>query len=215
MKTFVALIIALIVTATACGASEEAPEFSPPAVVAGWAEAVESRGFEAATAAVFEPSMVIVLAAENNLPASETATMLSDGITPAVAAAYWSSFRDGFDAFAGRPISNLNVGASEEIEAGDVTWAVVTVRVQEDASAPVFTRDDGGWLVDLVATLAPGFVEPLETYLGSLPGDADGDAVRAAYVDVVVPAMWAAIEAGGHDDDFSRRALALIEAASG
>ncbi|MFV9673722.1 MAG: hypothetical protein ACNYZH_10895 [Acidimicrobiia bacterium] len=214
MKTFIPLALALVLAATACGASEEDPESSPPAVVAGWAEAVEVRDFEAATEAVFEPSMVIVLAAENSLPAAETAAMLSDGVTPAVAAAYWSSFRDGFDAFAGRPISTLNVGASEEIEAGDELWAVVTVRAQEDASAPVFTRDEGGWLVDLVATLAPGFIEPLALYLESLPADPDGDVVRQAYVDVVVPALWAAIEAGGHDDEFTRRALALIEAAS-
>jgi hypothetical protein len=215
MKTLLPLLLALAMAVTACGTSEDSPEASPPAIVAGWAEAVEGRDFDAATAAVFEPSMIIVLAAENNLPASETAAMLSDGVTPAVAAAYWSSFRDGFDAFAGRPISTLNVGSSEEVEAGDVLWAVVTVRAQEDASAPVFTRDEGGWLVDLVATLAPGFVEPLAVYLESLPDDADGDAIRQAYVDVVVPALWAAIEAGGHDDDFARRALALIEAASG
>ncbi len=213
MKTLISLFLALSVVATACGASEEDPDSSPPAVVAAWADAVEERDFDAATEAVFEPSMVIVLAAENDLPAAETAAMLVDGVTPAVAAAYWSSFRDGFDAFAGRPISTLNVGASEEFEAGDVRWAVVTVRAQEDASAPVFTRDDGRWLVDLVATLAPGFIEPLAVYLESLPADDDGEAVRQAYVDVVVPALWAAIDAGGHDDDFTRRALALIEAA--
>lgn len=212
MKTLIPMTLALAMAASACGASEDDPESSPPAIVADWAEAVEVRDFDAATAAVFEPSMILVLAAENDLPASETAFMLENGVTPAVAAAYWSSFRDGFDAFAGRPISTLNVGASEEIEAGDVLWAVVTVRAQEDASAPVFTRDQGGWLVDLVASLSPGFIEPLAAYLDGLPNDTDGDAVRQAYTDVVAPAMWAAIEAGGHDDDFARRALALIEA---
>lgn len=215
MKTLVPLVLALVMAAAACGASEENPDSSPPAVVAGWAEAVEVRDFETATTAVFEPSMVIVLAAENNLPAADAAAMLSGGVPPAVAAAYWSSFRDGFGAFAGRPISTLNVGSSEEVDAGGARWAVVTVRAQEDASAPVFTRDEEGWLVDLVATLAPGFIEPLDAYLESLPTDADGDAVRLAYADVVVPALWAAIDAGGHDDDFARRALGLIEAASG
>jgi hypothetical protein len=69
-------------------------------------------------------------------------------------------------------------------------------------------------MVDLVATLAEGFVEPLATYLSSLPDDADGDAVRAAYEDVVIPAMWAAIEVGGHGDEFARRAVALIDAST-
>jgi hypothetical protein len=203
------------VAATGCGASGGDPEASAAAVVAGWAEAVELREFDVATDAVFEPSLVIVLAAENSLPASDTAAMLNDGITPAAAAAYWSSFRDGFDAFAGRPISTLNVGASSEIEAGGEMWAKVPVSVQEAASAPAFTRDAGGWAVDMVATLAPGFVEPLLDYLQSAPDDEDGATIRDAYATVVVPAMWAAIEAGDHDDEFARRALVLIEASGG
>lgn len=189
-------------------------ESAPPAVVAGWAEAVDAREFEAATAAVYEPSMVIVLAAENAIPASDTAAMLDTGITPAAAAAYWSSFRDGFGAFAGRPISTLDVGSSTEVEAGGAEWAVVSVGVQEDASALVFTRDVDGWSVDLVATLATGFVEPLLTYLEGLPDDEDGATVREAYKAVVVPAMWVAIDAGGYGDEFARRALSLIEAST-
>ncbi|MGB9357413.1 MAG: hypothetical protein WCC01_02550 [Acidimicrobiia bacterium] len=214
MKTYVSILVVLATVAAGCGASEDDSESSPPAVVAGWAEAVDTRDFEAATEAVYEPSMVIVLAAENALPASDTAAMLNDGITPAAGAAYWSSFRDGFDAFAGRPISTLNVGSSAEVEAGGVNWAVVAVGVQEEASAPTFTRDVDGWEVDLVATLATGFVEPLLAYLEGLPDDEDGAAIRESYETVVVPAMWAAIEAGGHGDDFARRALTLIDAAT-
>jgi len=215
MKRMLSFLIMSALVAAGCGASGNDPESSPAAVVAGWAEAVEVRDFDAATDAVFEPSLVIVLAAENNLPAADTASMLNDGITPAAAAAYWSSFRDGFDAFAGRPISTLNVGASSEIEAAGEMWASVTVSVQEAASAPAFTRDADGWEVDMVATLAPGFVEPLLSYLQAAPDDEDGATIREAYATVVVPAMWAAIEAGGHDDEFARRALVLIEASGG
>ena len=215
MKRLLSLLIMSAVVAAGCGASSDDPETSPAAVVAGWAEAVDVRDFDAATDAVFDPSLVIVLAAENNVPASDTAGMLNDGITPAAAAAYWSSFRDGFDAFAGRPISTLNVGASSEIEAGGEMWAKVPVSVQEAASAPAFTRDADGWAVDMVATLAPGFVEPLLSYLQSMPDDEDGATIRDAYTTVVVPAMWVAIEAGGHDEEFTRRALVLIEAAGG
>ena len=214
MRSLVSILVVLAAFATGCGASDEDAESSPPAVVAGWAEAVDSRDFEAATDAVYEPSLVIVLAAENAIPASDTAAMLDEGITPSAAAAYWSSFRDGFDAFAGRPISTLNVGSSAEVEAGGVNWAVVAVGVQEGASAPTFTRDADGWAVDLVATLATGFVEPLLAYLEDLPEDEDGATIRESYETVVVPAMWAAIEAGDHGDDFARRALTLIEAAT-
>ena len=214
MRVFVPIVVVLAAIAAGCGASGDDSESSPPAVVAGWAEAVEAHDFDAATAAVYEPSMVIVLAAENDIPASDTAAMLDGGVTPAAAAAYWSSFKDGFEAFAGRPISTLNVGSSVEVEAGGVAWAVVAVGVQEEASAPVFTRDVDGWSVDLVATLATGFVEPLLTYLEGLPDDQDGATVRETYETVVVPAMWVAIDAGGHGDEFARRALSLIEAST-
>jgi hypothetical protein len=215
MKRVLAVLVVTAVVTAGCGAAEDDLEASPAAVVAGWAEAVEMREFDAATDSVFEPSLVIILAAENSLPAADTAGMLNDGITPAAAAAYWSSFRDGFDAFAGRPISALNVGDSSEVEAGGEMWAKVPVSVQETASAPAFTRSEDGWAVDMVATLAPGFVEPLLSYLQSAPDNEDGAVIRDAYTSVVVPAMWAAIEAGDHDDEFARRALVLIEASGG
>lgn len=213
MKKLIAVVLAVVAIVAGCGEAEDAPDASPPAVVAGWAEAVDGRDFDAATEAVYEPSFIVVLAAENQLPASETATMLRDGVPAAVAASYWSSFRDGFDAFAGRPISALNVGASEDLEADAVVWAVVPASAQNEASGPVFTRSEEAWLVDLVATLAPGFIEPLGAYLASLPDDEDGELIRDVYDAAVVPALWAAIEAGEHGDDFARRALALIEAA--
>lgn len=207
-------MLGVVSLATGCGSTEDETEASPPAVVAGWAEAIDQRDFEVASAAVYEPSFIIILAAENDLPAPETADMLRDGVPAAVAAAYWTTFRAGFDTFAGHPISTLNVGASEEIEAGGVAWAVLPASAQDDASAPVFTRREDAWLIDLIATLARGFVDPLAAYLDSLPDDEDGDAVRAAYDEAVVPALWAAMEAGGHGDEFARRALALINAAS-
>jgi len=215
MKNVASITLVLALSAAGCASSGDDASASPPSVVAGWTEAVEVRDFDTATASVFEPSLVIVMAAENSLPAPDAAAMLEEGVTPAAAAAYWSSFRDGFDAFAGRPISTLKVGSSNEFEAGGVPWALVTVSVQEESSAPTFTREADGWAVDLVATLAPGFVEPLETYLASLPDDDDGATIRDAYEAVVVPAMWAAIDAGGHGDDFARRALTLIEASGG
>jgi hypothetical protein len=215
MKRLAPFVLIVAAVVAGCGSSGGDTDSSPPAVVAAWAEAVQVRDFQAATDAVFEPSLVIVMAAENSLPAADTAAMLDEGVTPAAAAAYWASFREGFEAFAGRPISTINVGAATDIEAGDEEWAAVTIGVQEDTSTAAFTRSVDGWAVDLVATLAPGFVEPLGGYLASLPDDDDGATVRAAYTTVVVPAMWAAIDAGGHGDEFTRRALALINASGG
>jgi hypothetical protein len=215
MRRLFGFVFVALIVVTGCGDDGPDAASAPPAVVAAWAEAIEQRDFEAASNAVYEPSFIIVLASENGLAAAETATMLDEGVPPAVAASYWTTFREGFDTFAGHPISTLNVGESEEIEAGGVVWAVLPASTQSDASAPVFTRAGDSWLIDLVATLADGFVDPLAAYLESLPDDADGDRVRAAYTDAVAPALWAAIEAGDHGDAFARKALALINAAAG
>lgn len=207
-----ALTVTLASSAVAC--SSPATDVVQPAevVVEEWLASIDGNDFMAATDHTFEPSMALVIAIENQLSAEDTAVMLSDGIPASISASYWSSFRSGFDAFAGFGLTDLGVGAAEPIFSEGVQFAAVTVDDQAEGSGLIFTRDDTDRQVDLVATLAPGFVDPMmSAYLG-LPAGDHGDAVRIAYEENVVPAMWAAISSGRHDDDFNRRALALIDA---
>ncbi len=185
---------------------------SPPVVVGDWLVSVGSSEFETATEKTFEPALAIVIAVENDLSTGQTATFLTEGIPASVSAAYWSSFQEGFGAFAGYPLSALDVGGSEEIFTEGVRFAAVEVTDPEDGGGIIFTRDDPARQIDLVATLASGFVDPLRRTYDLLPGNEEGDIVRVAYRDTVVPAMWAAISSGQYDDDFTRQALALIDA---
>jgi len=185
---------------------------SPPVVVGDWLASVDGSEFETATEKTFQPALAIVIAVENDLSTGQTAAFLTDGIPASVSAAYWSSFQEGFGAFAGYPLSALDVGSSEEIFTEGVRFAAVVVTDPEDGDGIIFTRDDPARQIDLVATLASGFVDPLRRTYDLLPGNEDGDTVRVAYLDTVVPAMWAAISSGQYDDDFTRRALALIDA---
>ena len=206
----VLLVAAFAVALTACSTSDSSVIDTAPVVVEDWLVSVDGSEFEAATARTYEPSMAIVIAVENDLTVAETAALLSDGIPASVSAAYWTSFQDGFDAFAGYPLSDLSVGGAEEIFTEGVQFAAVGVTDPGDSDGTIFTRDDRDRQVDLVATLAPGFVDPLIRTYETLPDGADGDVVRTAYEDTVVPAMWAAISSGQYDEDFNRRALALI-----
>ncbi len=181
-------------------------------MVGDWLASVDGSEFETATDKTFQPALAIVIAVENDLSTGQTAAFLTDGIPASVSAAYWSSFQEGFGAFAGYPLSALDVGGSEEIFTEGVRFAAVVVTDPEDGDGIIFTRDDPARQIDLVATLASGFVDPLRRTYDLLPGDEDGDIVRGAYRDTVVPAMWAAISSGQYDDDFTRRALALIDA---
>ncbi len=209
MRRSVALLVVPLVMA-ACASPQTDDIESAPVVVEGWLASVEANEFEAATERTYAPTMAIVIALENDLTTEETAAFLTQGIPASVSTAYWSSFRDGFGAFAGYPISALAVGESEEIFSEGVQYAAVGVTDAADGDGTIFTRDERARQVDLVATLAPGFVDALLRTYEALPTTPEGDVVRAAYEDAVVPAMWAAISSGRYGDDFTRRALALI-----
>ncbi len=204
------LVVALAVVVAACSSTDSAVIDTAPVAVEEWLVSVDARDFEAATAKTYEPALAIVIALENDLTTAETAAFLTEGIPASVSAAYWTSFQDGFDSFAGYPLSDLDVGGSEAIFTEGVQFAAVAVTDPANGDGTIFTRDDRDRQVDLVATLAPGFVDPLIRTYAELPSGTDGDVVRSAYEEIVVPAMWAAISSGQYDDEFTRRALALI-----
>lgn len=213
MRSSRTLLVAvpIAVAIVACSSAESRVIEPAPVVVEDWLASVDGSEFAAATDRTYEPAMAVVIAVENGLTAADTAAFLTEGIPGSVSAAYWSSFQEGFGAFAGYPLAELDVGTADEIFSEGVQFSAVAVTDPEAGRGMVFTRDALGRRVDLVATLAPGFVDPLLRTYEALPAGADGDLVRTAYEETVVPAMWAAISSGQYDDEFTRRALALID----
>lgn len=208
MRRSLLLLVAFI---AACASPAPDAVDPAPVVVEEWLNSIDDNDYEAATGQTYEPAMAIVIAVENGLDTADTAALLNDGIPPAMSASYWSSFRTGFGAFAGFDLSDLGVDTAEPIFAEGVQFAAVSVDDNASGSGLIFTRDAAEREIDLVATLAPGFVDQLLNVYRALPADDDGDVVRTAYMDTVVPAMWAAISSERHDDEFNRRALALID----
>lgn len=210
MRRSLFLIVAF---AAACSASTSDVIDPAPVVVEEWLASIDGNDYEAATGHTYEPAMAIAIAVENGLDAADTAALLNDGIPAAMSASYWSSFRTGFDSFAGFELTDLGVGTAEPIFTEGVQFAAVSVDDSASGNGLIFTRDAAGREIDLVATLAPGFVDQLLSFYEALPVGDDGDVVRSAYLHTVVPAMWAAISSGRYDDEFNRRALALIDSA--
>ncbi|MEA2057428.1 MAG: hypothetical protein U9O63_01790 [Actinomycetota bacterium] len=213
MRRLALPLIAFALLASACSGGSDDAAAVPSEVVATWFDAVESGDVDTARASVVDGSLAVVLAVENSLTAEELAGLVADGVPDEVAAAYWASFREGFSAFAGRPMSTLAVGDYDEFESEGEKYAAVAVTGSADTATLVFTRlgSDGAWEVDLVASLGSGFVGHLRETHALLPQDETGTAARDAYREIVVPAMWAAMAAGDFGDDFTRQALALID----
>ena len=209
------VLFASLLLLAACGGGDDGappPSAVPSEAVVRWLEAVEQGDLAVATATTVDESLAMVLALENGLETGQIADLVTNGIPDEMAGSFWTSFSDGFVQFAGRPLSTLHVGDFTEFASEGSTYAAVTVGAS-DADAVVYTKleSDGGWAVDLLATLGSGFLEVMERTYDGLPETEDGRLVREAYRDVVAPSLWATLAAGNGDDDFTRRALGLLE----
>jgi hypothetical protein len=211
------IVIAFAAASCSSAPAEPAGHLNPERAVVAWFEAVDAGDAQAASVAVHAGSLAVILGIENHLPADVTAEYLDSGVPMGVQTSYWTSFSEGFSEFASRPISALTVGESSVFDAEGYRFARVPISGGPSADSIVFARarEDGSWEVDMVATLADGFSSLFGTAYGDLPAGPEGDAVRAAYIDTVVPAMWAAMADGSFGDDFNRTALKVVNQIDG
>jgi hypothetical protein len=215
VKRTIIILAAFALTVTACSGadSEPAGHDTPERAVASWFEAIDAGDTVAASGAIHPHSLALILGTENDLPVEVTTDYLDNGVPVAVQESYWSSFAEGFSAFAARPVSTLAVGQATTFASEGVEFARVPVSGGQAVESLVIARmrDDGTWEVDMVATLADGFAKVLLGAYADLPEGEVGDLVRDAYKVTVVPSMWAAMAEGDFGEDFARSALALIE----
>lgn len=205
--------IALIASGCSSSPSDEPGHENPEAAVVAWFNAVDVGDVSAASDAIHAESLALILGVENDLDAGTIAGYLDAGVPHDMQAAYWASFSEGFVEFAQRPIATLTVGESKRFSSEGASFASVPVGGGTATESVVITRmtSDGSWEVDLVASLGDGFAKLLASEYDGLPDNEDGDRIRQAYVDTVVPSLWAAMDEGGFGDDFTRTALGMIE----
>lgn len=211
--------VSVSLVATACTSDDSTPVLydTPEQAVVSWFEAIDSGDVEAASASIDHSSLALILGIENALPVESTVAYLSEGVPVGAQVSYWESFAEGFREFASRPISTLTIGQADIFESEGEQFAAVPISAGPASDSVVMARmrDDGSWEVDMVATLGDGFVTLLQSAFDNLPEGENGDAVRTAYADTVVPSMWAAMTEGTFGEDFARSALALIERIEG
>ncbi len=207
------VLIAVAVAACSAAPSEPDGHENPERAVVAWFEAIDSGDAAGASSATHAETLALILGIENGLDVETIAVYLDDGVPLELQATYWSSFADGFVEFASKPISTLTVGESERFLSEGLEFASVPVSGGVGTGSVVIARmrDDGSWEVDLVASLADGFAQLLASEHDQLPSTEEGDRVRLAYADTVVPSLWAAMTDGSFGDDFARTALAIID----
>lgn len=218
MTRRITILVLAALTLASCGGggAEDAANATPERTVVGWFEAIDTGESEAATSAVSDVSLAVMLGVENGLDASTISSYVEDGVPASLAADYWASFGVGFAEFAARPISTLTVGESEVFETEGSVFAAVPISAGAGADSVVLVREaENGWEIDLIATLADGFSTVLADRYAGLGADEPSQALRAIYDEVVVPALWAAMAEGEFGDEFNRVALTLLSEIEG
>lgn len=171
------------------GTTTTEPSQFPTGSVRSWLNSLEAGDSAAALELTFEESMLVVLAAENDMPAEVIGPLLRRGATEESAAAYISEFTEALRTRYGGSLADVTVDGFEQL---DGIYAAVTVT--GDSGASIITRRAPGglWQIDLVGTLGPALITQLRDLLESAPADEDGNTIRAVYESGVVPSLEAA-----------------------
>lgn len=188
---YTCLALALVLLVAGCGdaaddGADEDRRF-PSSATSAWLAGIDDSDM-ARVADVVEPvSLAIVVAFENGLDAVQTLALIEDGMPQELASGYWQTFGAEFSEFSGRALSGMAVGDFEELPGGE--YAVVDLGLEGGASNVIVVKAEDGWRVDMVATLGAGIVGPLRRMFEELPPSEEGDAVRTAFRETVVPAL--------------------------
>jgi len=187
------LIIALLAVGCSSGdADNTEPSQFPTGSVRAWFDALDAGEAVAALDLTHQPSMLVLLAAENDLPAADLASLLRRGATEESAGDYLLDFANALRSRYERSLAEVTVDGFTQL--GD-TYAAVAV-TGEGAATIITRRAPGGlWQVDLTGTLGPALITQIRTLLEGTGEGEDGLTIQEAFQSSVVPALEAAAAA--------------------
>lgn len=185
----VVLVLALVVAG--CGSSTEPTTTTQPPVggadspseaLRGLLTAVQDGSVEDASTVTID-AQVALLVALDGAKAAEARRFLAEGVPEESLALFWDSFRDAYLSSFGEDLSEMVVAAGGNVTVDRTTFALVDVSLRRSNGETQWITqlgEDGRWRVDLFATFASTFAQPLRLWLATLPDDADAATVREA-----------------------------------
>lgn len=155
---------------------------SPAAALSGLLKGVQDGNIEAASTMTIATQVALLIALDG-ATASEARSFLDDGVPKASRSMFWDSFRDTYSSSFGEDVSDMVIATGGRIMVDFVSFTLVSVSLREsDGQTRWITRlgDDGRWRVDLFATFASTFAQPLRLWLYTLHDNDDAAIVREA-----------------------------------
>ncbi len=188
----VAIVVILVLVAAACGGGDaettEASQF-PTGSVRSWFDALELNDTKSALELTFMTSMLVVLAAENDMSVADTATLLRRGATEDSAERYLGGFAQALRDRYGASLAEVTVDGFAQLSE---TYAAVAVTGEGTASIVTRRAPGGLWQVDMVGTVGPALVSQIRELLEEVEDGPDADTIRDVYRSDVLPALQAA-----------------------
>lgn len=181
-----------MLTVAACGGggvTTTEPSQFPTGSVRSWFDSFDAGDIAAAEQLTYPESMLIVLAAENSLPAVELAPLLRRGATDESAVRYLTDFSDALRARYGGSLAAVTVDGFRQL--GE-NYAAVAVTGAGEATIVTRRSPEGLWQVDLVGTLGPALIVQIGDLLATAGDGPDADTVRDVFRMDVLPALDAA-----------------------
>jgi len=185
-----AVVFALALAVAGCGSSAEPTTTTQPPI--GGADspsealrelltAVQDGDAEAASTVTIEAQVALLIALDG-ATAVEARGFLDSGVPEESLALFWDSFRDSYANSFGEDLSDMVVAAGGNVTVDGATFALVDVSLRRSNGETQWITQlmDGRWRVDLYATFASTFAQPLRLWLATLPDDADAAAIREA-----------------------------------
>lgn len=194
MRAAMAMLVAATMLAACSGIEPEVtvPDLAPDAVVADWLVALDGLDLAALAAMTTPENVALIAGAENGFTTEQMAAILDDGLPPATARSYWSTFRDSFAALLGTPIADVRVSGVGRFAVDDREFAAVGIQVDDAGTEILVAATDAGWRVDLVATVGPALAVQIRRLVAQIVDEGD-DAVARRYARTAATSLGAAL----------------------
>jgi hypothetical protein len=195
--------VALVVLMAACSTGGTEPP-TASSVVHGGADtpdgalrallsAVDSVDVKTA-AALTDPQQVALLVSLDGAPLAQTVSMLEEGVPEASLASFWGTFRDTYIRTFDEGLSDMLIAAGDQVTIDGVDFTLLDVAPRKGSGLTRWmARRDGGWRVDLFATFASTFAQPMRLWLVTLADEPDIAVVRRA-IAAQRPSLLAALQ---------------------
>jgi hypothetical protein len=168
---------------------------SPEAALRTLLSAVDAGDVEEASVVTFRDQVALLIALDG-APLHQAAEFIEDGVPEQSQKMFWESFRSTYAASFGESLSDMLVAEGGRATVDGVEFSLVEVALRKISghSNWVARRDqEGRWRVDLFATFASTFAQPMRLWLATLADTLEVAVVRRA-IAAQRPSLLAALQ---------------------